>query len=72
MISRSYPFHSLLARKLEERDFRPERSRFETPGDGLCSATDRVQDTRSFLQYRVDKNRTARRYVMGTLVSPKG
>ena len=62
VISRSYPFHNLRARKLAERDFRLERSRFETAGDRLCPKTDRVQDSREVLQWRVDLYRTDQRY----------
>ena len=72
MKSRSYSFHNHRARKLGERDFRPERSLSETAGDRLCATTDRVQDTRAVLQWRVDTNRTDRRYALGTLVVPTG
>ena len=62
VISRSYPFHNLLARKLWERDFRPQGSRFETSGSRLCPVTDRVQDTRAVLSSRVVMNCTDLRY----------
>jgi len=55
-----------------ERDFCPERSRYETAGDRLLTATDRVQDSRAVLQWRVDTNRTDRRYNLGTVVVSNG
>ena len=55
-----------------ERDFRTERSRFETSGGRLCPATDRVQDTREVSRSRVVMNRTDLRYALGTLVAPNG
>ena len=70
MVSRSYPFHNLRARKLAEREFRPESSWFETTGDRYCPATDRVHDTPAVLQWRVDTNRRDRRYALGTLFVP--
>ena len=72
MINRSNPFHNLRARKLAERDFRPEISRFETAGDRLFTATNRVQDTRALLQVLVDTNGTDRPYALGSLVVPNG
>ena len=49
--------------------FRLERSRFEIAGDHLYPAADRVQGSRAVLQWRVDTNRTDRRYALCTLVS---
>ena len=72
MLSPSYPFHNLRTRKLKERDFRSERSRCKTSEDRLSLATDRVQDTRALLQWRVDTNRTDESFALGTLVVPNG
>jgi len=55
-------FHHLRGRKLAERDFHLEKSRFETVGDRLIPAIDRVPDSRAVLHSRVDTNRTDRLY----------
>ena len=72
MISRSYPFHTLQARKFAEKDIRPERSLFESAGDRLCPETDQVQDTRVVSSSRVDMNRADLRYVLSKIVAPNG
>ena len=41
-----------------ERDFRPERSWFETTRGCLCPVTDRVRDTCVVSSSRVGMNRT--------------
>ena len=58
--------------KVSERDFRPERSLFETSIGRLCPVTNRERDTYAVLQWRLDMNRTDLRYDLVNVLCQTG